>query len=82
MEWIEALRGSIVGLDTAPLIYYIEGHSTFAPKLNPFFEAAARNEFRVVTSFVTLIEVLVHPLREGRTQLANDYRDILLQSRI
>jgi len=24
MEWIEALRGSVVGLDTAPLIYFIE----------------------------------------------------------
>ena len=26
MEWIDALRGSTVGLDTGPLIYYIEEH--------------------------------------------------------
>ena len=62
MEWIEALRGSTVGLDTGPLIYYIEEHATFLAKIKPFFEAADRNEFRIVTSFVTLIEVLVHPL--------------------
>jgi predicted nucleic acid-binding protein len=80
VEWIEALRGSTVGLDTGPLIYYIEEHPTFLAKIRPFFEAAQRNEFRIVTSFVTLIEVLVHPLREGRPELAEEYRNILLQS--
>ena len=33
-----------------------------------------------MTSFITLIEVLVHPLRVGRPELAEDYRNILLQS--
>ncbi len=80
MEWIEALRGSTVGLDTGPLIYYIEEHPTFLRKIRPFFEAAERNEFRIVTSFVTLIEVLVNPLREGRPELAEEYRNVLLQS--
>ena len=27
MEWIDALRGSTVGLDTGPLVYYIEEHA-------------------------------------------------------
>jgi predicted nucleic acid-binding protein len=80
VEWIEALRGSTVGLDTGPLIYYIEEHPVFLAKIKPFFEAAERNEFRMVTSFVTLIEVLIHPLREGWPELAEEYRNILLQS--
>lgn len=80
MEWIEALRGSTVALDTAPLIYFIEEHPTYLPKMRPFFEAADRGEFRIVTSFITLVEVLVHPLREGKTALADEYRKILLQS--
>ena len=80
MEWIESLRGSTVGLDAGPLIYYIEEHPSFLPKIKPFFEAAERNEFRIVTSYVTLIEVLVHPLRKGRPELAEEYRNILLQS--
>ena len=79
MEWIDALRGSTVGLDTGPLIYYIKEHPAFLAKIKPFFEAAERNEFRIVTSFVTLIEVLVHPLREGRPELAGEYHSILLQ---
>jgi len=69
-----------VGLDTGPLIYYIEEHPTFLPRVAPFFEAAERGEFRVVTSLVTLIEVLVHPLREGQQDLAQQYRDVLLLS--
>lgn len=80
MGWVDSLRGSIVGLDTGPLIYYIEEHPTFFPRVVPFFEAAARGEFRLVTSLVTLIEVLVHPLREGRSDLARQYREILLES--
>jgi predicted nucleic acid-binding protein len=80
VEWIEALRGSTVGLDTGPLIYYIEENPAFLSKVKPFFEGAERNEFRIVTSFVTLIEVLIRPLREGRPELAEEYRDILLQS--
>jgi hypothetical protein len=37
VEWIEALRGSTVGLDTGPLIYYIEEHPGFLAKIKPFF---------------------------------------------
>jgi len=34
-------------------------------------------EFQVVTSTLTLIEVLVHPLRPSNVELAEHYRDIL-----
>ena len=54
MEWIEALGGTIVCLDTAPLIYLIEENLTFLPVVRPFFEALDRGEFRVVTSVLTL----------------------------
>jgi hypothetical protein len=66
VEWIDALRGETVGLDTAPLIYFMERHPVRATKLKPFFAAAQQREFRIVTSLVTLLEVPVHPLRHGR----------------
>ena len=80
MEWIAALRGSTVALDTGPLIYFIEEHPTYIAKVRPFFEAVEREEFQVVTSFITLVEVLVHPIRAGRMELANEYRHVLLHS--
>jgi predicted nucleic acid-binding protein len=78
--WVDALRGKTVGLDTAPLIYFIEQSSGRIEKLRPFFAAAGRGDLRLVTSFITLVEVLVQPLRSGREDLVNAYRDILRRS--
>ena len=77
---MKALRGTLVGLDTAPLIYLIEEHATYIPLVRPFFEALDRDEFRVVTSTLTLTEVLIHPMRHGDHELANRYRDTLLHA--
>lgn len=38
MEWIKALRGSVAGLDTAPLIYLIEENSIYLSLVRNFFE--------------------------------------------
>jgi predicted nucleic acid-binding protein len=81
MEWVDALRDTIVGLDTAPLIYLIEENSAYLPTIKPFFEALDRGEFQVVTSALTLTEVLVHPMRRGDHELADQYRRILLQAK-
>jgi predicted nucleic acid-binding protein len=80
MEWLEALRGAVVGLDTAPLIYFVEENPTYLPFVRPFFEAVDRGELRVVTSVLTLTEVLVHPMRRGDDDLADQYRRILLHA--
>lgn len=60
MGWIDTLQGTVVGLDSAPLIYFIEEHPTYLPLMDAFFEALDRGEFQVVTSVITLLEVLVH----------------------
>jgi predicted nucleic acid-binding protein len=78
--WVEDLAGQLVGLDTAPLIYYIEEDPTYLPLLDPFFQALAGGELRVVTSTVTLVEVLTQPLRQGAGELARQYRDLLLST--
>ncbi len=78
MAWVTALQGQVVVLDTAPLIYFIEENPTYLEMLRPFFVAMDRGEFSVLTSTVTLLEVLVHPLRRGERELAQQYRDTLL----
>ncbi|MCC7355672.1 MAG: PIN domain-containing protein [Anaerolineae bacterium] len=80
MEWLAALRGKLVGLDTAPLIYFIEEDQTYLETVRPFFDAIERGELMAVTSVVTLLEVLVQPLRRGDERLAQQYRDILLNA--
>lgn len=82
MEWINALRGRTVGLDTAPVIYFIEENPTYLEAVRHFFSSADKGDFAVVTSTVTLLEVLVHPLRSNNRELASEYRDILLGSKL
>lgn len=65
MAWLDRLKDKIIGLDTAPLIYFIEQNPDYIKTVHEFFSSMDRGEFRVVTSTLTLTEVLVHPLRNG-----------------
>ena len=80
MEWLKRLSGKVVAVDTSPLIYFIEANATYLPTVQVFFEAADRGEFRLVTSAISLTEVLVHPFRSLDLALAGRYKDILLRS--
>ena len=80
MGWLEPLLGTVVGLDSAPLIYFIEEQAPYLPIVRPFFQALDLGQLSVVTSTVTLCEVLTAPLRDGDAELAQEYRDILLNS--
>jgi predicted nucleic acid-binding protein len=73
-------RNKTVFLDTAPLIYFIEGHSPYQEKLNDVFGQNSSGEFVFLTSAITLLEVLVKPLREGKTELAVQYKNILMEA--
>lgn len=81
MEWIAQLQGKVVGLDTAPLIYFMEQNPKYLEMMRLFLRSFDRGDFRMVTSTVTLVEVLVHPLRQGNTILAQEYREILLNQK-
>lgn len=70
--------GSIIGLDSAPFIYLVEAHRIYRPVVEPFFTTALEHgRNRAVTSVVTLAEVLVQPMKTGRTDLQGAYRDLL-----
>lgn len=67
-------------IDTAPLIYYIEGHSNYKEKLIELFKANHNGEINFQTSTLTILEVLVQPLRLKKLKLANQYEEILTNS--
>lgn len=68
-------------LDTALFIYYIEANETFLPLVAPIFEDVAAGRREVVTSSLTLLEVLVVPYRAGNLALASRYEAYLSGSR-
>ncbi|WP_414563334.1 MULTISPECIES: type II toxin-antitoxin system VapC family toxin [unclassified Anabaena] len=80
MEWLIGLQGKVIGLDTAPVIYFIEENPHYLELINASFEEILRGEFSVVTSVITISEVLVYPLRQGNIILSQQYRDILFNS--
>ncbi|WP_045214010.1 type II toxin-antitoxin system VapC family toxin [Desulfonatronovibrio magnus] len=82
MEWVKKLSGTTIGLDTAPLIYFIEEKSPYLSVLEPFFVEMEKGSLLVSTSTITLLEVLVYPLRLGNYSLASNYKDILLNSKM
>lgn len=80
MGWVDSLKGQKIGLDTAPLIYFIEENPAYLPIVDPLFEAVNDGEITAVTSIMSLLETLVHPISTSDSELAQKYREILLNS--
>lgn len=70
-----------VGIDTAIFIYFIEEHPRFLPVLEPLFQEVDKGRRELVTSALTLLEVLVVPYRSGDRLLAERYEALLTRSR-
>lgn len=64
--------GGRVTVDSAPIIYFLEGHPEFAPRYAPLFERAETGGHQLVTATVTLPEVLTGPLRAGEKSWRKD----------
>ncbi len=81
MGLIEEVGAGPVALDTAVFIYFAERHPDYAALVRPLFVAADGGELQLVTSGVTLLEVLVVPYRVGDVPLAARYEALLTRSR-
>jgi predicted nucleic acid-binding protein len=64
-------------VDSAPIIYVLEGHRTLGPRFRPIFEAHAAGRLRFAVTTITVAEVLTGPLRAADDALARRYRAIL-----
>jgi predicted nucleic acid-binding protein len=77
----EDLGPGTVAIDTAIFIYFIEEDPRYLSLIVPLFEDADAGRRELVTSALTLLEVLVVPYRIGDVQLAEHYELLLTQSR-
>lgn len=80
MELNHLVKGKSLFLDTAPLIYFIEKNLRYHHIVKPVISQIDDLETKGLTSTISLLEVLVHPLRNGNIRLANKYKAILLFS--
>jgi predicted nucleic acid-binding protein len=70
-----------VAIDTSLFIYLIEEEPRYLPVILPLFEESDGGRRELITSAVTLLEVLVVPYRIGDVQLADRYELLLTRSR-
>lgn len=68
---------ALVLVDSAPIIYVLDGNGAFAERFRPLFEAQAIGNVRLAVSTVTIAEVLTGPLQSGDEVLARRYRSVL-----
>jgi len=68
---------SLIAIDSAPLVYWLEEHPRWGAAYAALFEGIAEGRWRGLISSVTLAEVVTGPLGHGREQLAERYEAIL-----
>ena len=81
MGLIDDVGSGPVALDTSAFIYYIEDHPSYADVVAPLFALAQQGRVQVVTSALTLLEVLVVPFRSDNDSLAATYEAVLTRGR-
>lgn len=78
----DAIKGiARLYVETAPLIYYVEQNPDYVAKMDAVIDAIERSSIDAVSSVITLTEVLSQPMKLGNSNLEQEYRDILLNSR-
>lgn len=77
MGLIDDVGEGPVALDTSIFIYFVERNPAYVDQVRPIFAAASGGEIEIVTSVVTLLEVLVVPYRSGDLALAERYDALL-----
>jgi predicted nucleic acid-binding protein len=77
----DALAGvKNLGLDTAPVIYFVEKHPQYDALVTEIFRRIDDGMLVGVTSVITFTEVLVQPIRRDDAKLQQEYSELLLHS--
>lgn len=66
-----------VFIDTAPIIYFAEGHPQFGQLLKTIFSYFHFNECQIYSSVIALMEVLPKPVQVGNKKLMDQFIRLL-----
>lgn len=72
--------GSDVYLDANAIIYTVEHVEPFSSRLAALWQTVQAGQLHVITSELTLLEVLVKPIREQRQDIEDAFRAVLQRS--
>jgi len=79
MNIVDSLQNvTLLFLDTAPVIYYVEENPSYSALVEVIFERIDSGSLTAVTSPVTLAECLVVPYRLGLMQRQRDFFELIV----
>ena len=67
-------------LDSQSFIYFIEENPRYISVVEQVFSEISYGNIMGVSSYLSLLEVLVKPIKEGAREIALQYRDLMLSS--
>jgi predicted nucleic acid-binding protein len=70
----------LLGVETSPFIYFVERHPIYLERIRTIFQQVEAGYLEVITSVITLTEVLVMPLQTNNTRYEFEYREMLLNT--
>ena len=62
--------------DSAPIIYFLEGHAKYANHFKPLFEQIDSGRLQAIISPITVAEVVAGPLGANNELLADRYYQV------
>ena len=77
LDFADLPENALVLIDSAPIIYVLEGRPKLGARFKPLFEAHAVGHLRFAVTTITIAEALTGPLQAGDDVLARRYRAIL-----
>ena len=79
---LPALAGvDVLGIETAPFIYFVEQHPKYIDRMRSIFQQVNQGLPQVITSVITLTEVLVMPIEKDQERYQREYRAMLLRTK-
>ena len=69
-----------VCLDTSPFIYFMEENPKYISKVAEIFSEISNGSIFGISSYLSLLEVLVKPMKDEARDIALQYRDLMLGS--
>ena len=69
---------SVIGLDTAILIYHFEAHPHYLPLTTIVLNGIQNGQWRANVSVIALMELTVYPWKQNRPMVARKYEALLV----
>jgi predicted nucleic acid-binding protein len=80
MGKIDDYADSLLAFDTSPIIYFIEENPEFIEILYNLFKLIRDKKRQIIISPITIIEVLIKPMRESNQFLIDEYLRVFMNS--